>query len=163
MRYLGNYKSWVRDDLLQAVLEQSGQPRPGVEENKSSAQQGTPWKDIPLTGAKWSFHYNEIGIDDIQLPVAYNGTLNWWFVKLAPTCTFPLHQDTFRDDSEQVRRLWIPYQDYIPGHIFIYKDQLIKDYTAGDIFEFDDALAIHGSANLSTVPKISLQVVIYNA
>jgi 5'-3' exonuclease len=33
--------------------------------------------------------------------------------------------------------------------------------SAGDIFEFDDPLALHGSANISAIPKVSLQIVIY--
>ena len=161
MRYLGNFKNWVRQDLLDTVLSSTGQVRPGQEESNKSKEQYKQWGDIEPIGAKWSFHYNEIGIDDIQCPVPYLGTINWWFVKLNPTCVFPLHRDTFHDDSDKVRRLWVPYQDYIEGHTFIYKDTFIKDYQAGDIFEFDDPLALHGSANLGTVPKVSLQIVIH--
>ena len=68
---------------------------------------------------------------------------------------------TFHDDSANVRRLWIPYQNFMHGHVFIYKDTFIKDYVRGDIFEFDDPLALHGSANLGTVPKLRLQIVIH--
>jgi hypothetical protein len=161
MRYQGNFKRWVRQDILEHVLNNTGQVRPGVEENEASKKQYSEWSNIEPVGSKWSFHYNEVGVDDIELPIHYKGKLNWWFVKLNPTCVFPLHRDTFSDDSDKVRRLWIPYQNYIPGHVFIYKDELIKDYSAGDIFEFDDPLALHGSANISAIPKVSLQIVIY--
>jgi hypothetical protein len=161
MIYLGNFKNWISQNLTDIIMSSKGQIRPGKEESNASKEQYKTWGDIEPIGAKWSFHYNEIGIDDIELPVPYTGTINWWFVKLNPTCVFPLHRDTFHDDSDKVRRLWIPYQNYIPGHVFIYKDKLISDYQAGDIFEFDDPLALHGSANLGTVPKISLQIVIH--
>ncbi len=162
MIHLGNFKNWVNKDLLDKVLNQEGQKRPGAEESIGSKQQESPWTNIENIGAKWSFYYNEIGVDDLDLPIEYKGRVNWWFVKLNPTCVFPLHKDTFHDDSTTARRLWIPYQDYEPGHIFIYKDTFIKNYTAGDIFEFDDPMALHGSANISTIPKVSLQIIIYN-
>jgi hypothetical protein len=46
--------------------------------------------------------------------------------------------------------------------MFIYKDELIKDYNAFDVFEFNDPDAPHGSANISSIPKISLQISIIN-
>jgi hypothetical protein len=161
MKFLGNFSDWVKPNIVDILMNSTGQVRPGAEESQASKEQYKQWGDIEPVGAKWSFHYNEIGIDDIELPVKYTGKLNWWFVKLNPTCVFPLHRDTFHDDSANVRRLWIPYQDFIPGHVFLYKDHFIKDYTRGDIFEFDDPLALHGSANLGTVPKLSLQIVIH--
>lgn len=158
MLYHGNYKDWVQQDLFNNVLNSTGEVGPGRELNEASKQQGDVWKDITNVGAQWSFHYEEIGTFP-ELPIPYQGTINWWFVKINPTCVFPIHRDTFKKDT--VRRLWIPYQDYISGHIFIYNDIFIKDYKAGDIFEFDDPTALHGSANITTIPKVSLQVVIY--
>jgi hypothetical protein len=161
MRHLGNFKDWVKPHILDKILTTDGQVRPGAEENESSKQQYNEWNLTEAAGAKFYFYSKFEEMHDIELPINNSGNLNWWFVKLNPTYTFPLHQDTFKDDSGSVRRLWIPYQDYIPGHIFIYKDFFIKDYKAGDIFEFDDPLALHGSANLSSIPKVSLQIVEY--
>ena len=162
MKYLGNYKNWVDASVIDYIINHDGEVRPGVEEAEKSKSQYAEYMNLPniSKGAQWSFFYNEVGISDLKLPIPYTGDMKWWFVKLNPTCVFPLHTDTFHDDSATVRRLWIPYQDYTSGHVFIYKDTFIKDYKAGDIFEFDDALALHGSANLSTIPKISLQIVI---
>jgi hypothetical protein len=161
MKFLGNFSDWVKPDILKYILNNPGQVRPGLEENKSSIQQVEEWKNIQVPGAKWSFHYEEVGISHLELPIPLQGKINWWFVKLDPSCVFPLHKDTFFDDSANVRRLWIPYQNYVRGHIFIYKDELVKDYMAGDIFEFDDPTADHGSSNISMIPKVSLQIVNY--
>jgi hypothetical protein len=52
-------------------------------------------------------------------------------------------------------------QDYEPGHIFIYKNELVKDYKAGDVFIYDDSQDIHGAANISYLPRIILQITDY--
>lgn len=161
MKFLGNYKNWVNDELLNTVIATDGELRPGNEINQSSKDQYNEWNLKEAEGAKFYFYYKFDKVKTIVLPFETTGIVKWWFVKLNPTYTFPLHRDTFKDDSKEIRRFWIPYQDYIPGHIFIYKDTFIKDYQAGDIFEFDDPLALHGSANLSKIPKVSLQIINY--
>lgn len=164
MKYLGNYKSLIQPNVIEHILNNKGEQRPGAEEAESSKKQYDilTQTNAKFEGAHWSFYYNEVGIETLILPIEYTGSVKWWFVKLNPACVFPMHTDTFSDDSATVRRLWIPCQDYISGHVFIYKDTLIKDYRAGDIFEFDDAMAQHGSSNMSVIPKISLQVAIQN-
>ena len=164
MKFLGNYKNWIDNNVIEYILNNEGEVRPGTEQAEKSKEQYAEYikSNATANGAHWSFHYNEVGIADLKLPVEYTGNMKWWFVKLNSACVFPLHTDTFHDDSANVRRLWIPCQDYISGHVFIYKDTFVKDYLAGDIFEFNDALALHGSANISKIPKISLQIVIQN-
>lgn len=162
MKYLGNYKNWVKQVILDTVMNNEGEVRPGKEESEKARAQGKDYQGIDVPGAKWRFYYEEIGINDIELPIPYTGTIDWWFVRLDPACLFPMHVDTFKDNGCNVRRLWIPYQDYITGHVFVYKDKLISDYQAGDIFEFDDPTALHGSANLTFIPKVSLQITIYD-
>jgi hypothetical protein len=49
-------------------------------------------------------------------------------------------------------------QDWQPGHIFVWKDQTIANYKAGDIFEWSDPELLHGVANLSFNPRYTLQI-----
>lgn len=163
MKFLGNFKDWISPETLTVILETPGEQRPGNEINPKSQQQYDEFQSsFDMKGATWSFYYDEhTGIRHLELPFPIKGSYKWWFVKINPGCVFPLHVDTFEDDSDTVRRLWIPCQDYIPGHVFIYKDNMIKDYKAFDVFEFDDPTALHGSSNISNIPKISLQIVNY--
>ena len=61
MRYLGNYKDWVKSELLDRVLSEQGDVRPGAEQNTKSIEQYNTWKEKENIGAAWSFHYNELG------------------------------------------------------------------------------------------------------
>jgi hypothetical protein len=69
----------------------------------------------------------------------------------------PMHVDPHVFD-QQCNRYWMPLQDYVPGHVFVYKDDMIKDYTVGDVYQFTDAAEIHGAANISHSPRLMLLV-----
>jgi hypothetical protein len=163
MKFIGNYKNWIDDNILEIILSTDGDQRPGKELSLKSQQQYNDAKSSSYSeGAKWSFYYEEhLGITNFILPFSTEKRYKWWFVKIDPGCVFPLHVDTFEEESNKIKRIWIPCQDYLTGHIFIYNDNLIKDYQAYDIFEFNDPNALHGSANLTSTPKISLQITIY--
>jgi hypothetical protein len=55
----------------------------------------------------------------------------------------------------------MPLQDYEPGHIFIYKDDIINDYLMGDVYEFESPTDIHGAANIGHTPRLMLLVTEY--
>jgi hypothetical protein len=49
-------------------------------------------------------------------------------------------------------------QDYKPGHVFIYENQLFSNYKKGDVFLFESPESIHAAANVGFSPKLTLQV-----
>jgi hypothetical protein len=55
----------------------------------------------------------------------------------------------------------MPFQDYKPGHIFMYENQVITNYKAGDVWEYTDSGALHGAANIGHTPRIVLQISTY--
>ena len=133
MKLVGNINSYLSTELMDYMLTTEGTAKPS-------------WQ--VFNGSNLPF----------KLDWPFTGELKWWFSKLNPGDTFPMHVDTFKDDNN--KRYWIACQDYEPGHVFIYKDTLVTNYRAGDVFLFDEPTALHGAANLSTVAKISLQVAI---
>jgi len=58
-------------------------------------------------------------------------------------------------------RYWMPLQDYTAGHVFIYKDKMIADYKAGDVYQFDNETDTHGAANIGHTSRIMLLVTEY--
>jgi len=83
--------------------------------------------------------------------------LHWWFARLDHGTVFPLHTDQHHEGC--ARRVWIPLDDWEPGHIFVYGDRVVTDYRRGDWIEFAPDV-VHGAANLSTRVKISLQLML---
>ena len=60
------------------------------------------------------------------------------------------------------KRYWVPLQDFIPGHVFIYGNSMVANYRRGDVFQYENSQDEHGAANLSFVPRIVLQVTEYS-
>lgn len=133
MKLVGNIKSYISDELITYMLTHKGIQKPSWE----------------------VFHGDNL---PFTLEFPFTGKLKWWFSKLGPGETFPMHTDTFEDVGN--KRYWIACQDYESGHIFVYKDTLVANYKAGDVFLFDDSNALHGAANISSTAKISLQIAI---
>jgi hypothetical protein len=55
----------------------------------------------------------------------------------------------------------MPWQDYQPGHVFLYENKFISEYKFGDLYQYYDSNALHGAANIGHVPRIILQVSTY--
>jgi hypothetical protein len=72
----------------------------------------------------------------------------------------PMHTDPHTHER-QCNRYWIPLQGYESGHLFIYKNQLITNYKAFDVFKYDHEHDAHGAANIGHSPRIVLQVTEY--
>jgi len=168
IKYLGNYPNWVNPHHLKIILESEGDKRTAYKTEKEieKQEQVSIWSSLghELKGAEWfMYYYGHLGmsaVTDLQIPIDIDGPFNWWYSKINPGSVFPLHVDTFDVTSNKTRRLWIPMQDYQPGHIFIYEGKMLDDYRAGDVYEFENPKAWHGAANIGFEPKISLQLVI---
>jgi hypothetical protein len=169
--YLGNFPSLVNLKHIDFIKNNIGEVRPNdhEEDEEYKADQIRNWKKIvpDWQGFEWiMYYYKEMGMSspsDLSFPdeLGLAGIVNWWYVKINPCRMFPLHVDAFEQNATQFRRLWIPMQDYIPGHVFIYEGKNLEGYSAGDVYEFTNSRGWHGAANIGFEPKISLQVVAY--
>lgn len=167
-----NIKNFVNYKLIEETcINTPGSIRPGDEQHRISKHQTSRYlqSNNPMLGAKWEIYsvmeFPSAPIDFSFIPYQFQ-YVHWWFVKIMPSYTFPMHTDTISADStavntSEVKRLWIPCQDYISGHIFIHDNTLVTDYRAWDVFEVDAVNVMHGAANLSMIPKYSMQLEIH--
>lgn len=161
MLCISNWKSIIDNSLRLRVLETEGQARPrdwppafAVEsdEYKRAEEAG-----YDLTAIHW-WVYEEKNIGSLALPLENDH--HWWITKLYPGQFMPMHSDPHTHDRP-CKRYWIPLQDYEPGHIFIYKKELMIDYNAYDVFEYEASTDVHGAANIGHTPRVVLQVTEY--
>ena len=85
--------------------------------------------------------------------------IRWGILKYKPGWYMPLHSDDVRFKNE--KRLWIPMQDYVDGHMVMHGGEYFKDWEAGDVYHFTVEDAIHGAANISGVTRLVFTVVIF--
>lgn len=158
MKYVGNWKHRVHPGLRQRVLDTQGQARPrdwppafAVEsdEYKRAEEAG-----YDLTQVHW-WVYEEQNLGPLLLPL--ENEYHWWITKLYPGQFMPMHSDPHTHEHP-CKRYWIPLQNFEPGHVFIYKDNLIKDYKELDVFEYESSTDLHGAANIGHTPRVILQV-----
>jgi hypothetical protein len=160
MKLIGNYKTWVDPQWFKLTMELPGKPRPNFNKliNSFEKHQYKEAEDAGYNFEKslWTIYEK----DDLELDIVFpwcTGKTAWWITKLMPGQYMPMHSDPFTHDAV-IKRYWVPLMDYEPGHIFIYKDDMIKDYKLGDLYQFDNAIEMHGAANISYSPRIMLQV-----
>jgi hypothetical protein len=159
---IGNHKELLEGDFLRVVNETHGERRPGNPGPESITKNTVAriWKDAGYEFDKigWWIYSKKFFDEAPAFPTRWN-VIDWWFVKLNPGDSFPMHIDAFEGDPPNIKRWWMACEDYHPGHVFLYEGKMLDDYRAGDLFEFANPHAWHASANLSFVPKISLQIV----
>jgi hypothetical protein len=156
MKYIGNYQF---DGLRELAIMHVGSRRPRDIPHKES------WDGY--TAASKAGHYDlnavyweivEQGQIDTDLKFPWtNSNTHWWISKMTPGQFMPMHVDPIAE-KRKCNRYWIPLQDYEPGHIFIYDTELIKDYVAGDVYQFNDSDGYHGAANIGHSVRLVLQV-----
>jgi hypothetical protein len=174
MIYIGNYASWVDPLWEHKVLTTTGQAMPRDkylltkeqlcdEANNVQYNQYQTYTDAgySMNDTNWWIYEKEhLNLGELTVPWSSAGRIHYWFTKMMPGQYMPMHRDPHVFE-EQCNRYWVAIQDYEPGHIFIYKDEMLKDYKAGDVFQFVNNDDIHGAANISFSPRIALQITEY--
>lgn len=163
MRYAGNFSSWIQDSWIQEILSSPGQARPrdwppayAVEtaEYKRAHEAG-----YDLSAVNW-WVYEQQDVSFVITPPWVTGKYHWWITKLTPGQFMPMHSDPHTHERP-CNRYWIPLQDYHPGHVFIYENELVKDYKKGDVYSYISSQDMHGAANIGHIPRLILQVTEY--
>ena len=70
----------------------------------------------------------------------------WWITKLLPGQMMPMHTDPHTHEEQTCKRYWVPLQDYVPGHVFIYGESMMQNYKRGDVFQYENSTDEHGAA-----------------
>ena len=165
MNFLGNYKDWIRQDIVDYLINNEGTRRPNVGKNPN-VQEFITAKNVgyDLSTTWWHIYEPETVPFTIDLPIETNRKSMWWFIKLLPGGMMPMHRDPHVnfDDVNAPDRYWMPLQNYEPGHVFIYKDTMIKDYNVGDLWKYDNENEVHGACNISYKPRLTFLFTLYD-
>jgi hypothetical protein len=163
MKFIGNFFSWVDPLWEHLVLTRTGQARPRdwsaafdveSQEYKKAQEAGYDLNSVYW----WVYEEKDLGIT-INPPWC-NNKIQWWITKLLPGQFMPMHTDPHTHNST-CNRYWIPLQNYISGHVFIYKDKMMTSYNAGDVYQFENEVDTHGAANIGHTPRIFLLITEY--
>ena len=167
MKYLGNYKNWIKPEWIDALLSNQGTARPCGGKRPDSPEEQKEYDIARKAGYKdsdtyfWMFDKNNLPFD-LPTPPFITGKYHWWITKMLPGNFMPMHVDPHTQYENNSNRYWMPLQDWEPGHIFMYENQVITDYLAGDVYVYNDPTALHGAANIGHVPRLVLPVSTYD-
>jgi hypothetical protein len=187
MNYVGNQKEWITPELMEILKNRQGDRVPIWDPERGHGhplleqitEQGLAWFGECMP--EQYFHIFNARSEDLKdynfvlpkLPMIGKNVF-WWFVRLNPGELQLMHYDmhvlgVFHEDNKfskvtgvmdikNVTRYTMFLQDWHPGHVFVYKDKTVANYQAGDIFEWSDPELLHGVANLSFLPRYTLQI-----
>jgi hypothetical protein len=172
MKLLGNYRDWITPELIEVLLSNNGDVTPVYQPEKWAGKEELDkerWK-VELAGyPKLNYHFCQFTKDtecikslinqDLILPFDVSKPVyHWWIIKLNPGQMQPMHFDPHLIEVKNPTRYTMMLQDYQPGHVFVHDDFMLKDYRAGDLFEWQDSYCYHGVVNIGHAPRLSLQI-----
>jgi hypothetical protein len=169
MKYIGNFKDWIKQEWVKELTENQGIASPRDlwkreaihEEDLVTDSKGHSIHNV----TQYVFREEDVSFRDEltkTLPhVSRQGEVNWWFTKYLPGQYLPVHRDLGGQigvDNSKVKRYWMPFTPYEVGHIYLYENTIIAPYQVGDLYEMPDPSAQHGAANLGETVRIILNV-----
>ena len=162
MKYIGNYSEWIKKEWIDYLLSSQGEKHPRIDPNEYG--KGNKLDKLRQYGYKledtfwYSFESRSFPFE-FEPPFDLGKNYDWWFVKMLCGNFIPFHRDhpPGKYENMTVRRFWMPLQDYTEGHIFIMEDEFLKNYRAGDVFEYELDGGRHGAFNISMgIPRLTL-------
>ena len=165
MQFIGNFNNWIDPHWIEYILANRGDGRPKEGQQPNTPEMEEEYRRARLAGYRddsiyfWMFDKNNTNFD-IDPPFI-TGPSHWWITKMLPGNFMPMHRDPHTQYETDSQRYWVPLQDWQPGHIFMYEDQVITNYRCGDVWQYAEAGALHGAANIGHTPRIVLQISSY--
>lgn len=166
MDHIGNYINWIDPQWISYMESNTGYAHPRIDPSEYGSKNQDTLEKVKQLGKEvlWhNFEPNNFPFE-IELPIETTGHIDWWFVKMLAGDLIPFHSDhPPRDVSndKKIRRFWMPLQNYVEGHVFIVCDDFVKDYSAGDLFEYDPD-GRHGGFNINLdIPRYTFNFAVY--
>ena len=172
MKLIGNFVDWITPNLWDILTTKNGDRTPVWQPDR---WKGNPILDNARKLAKVGYahrdhdfqmftkHSKDMQDIELVMPIPIlRSTYNWWFVKYLPGQMQPMHYDPQVTEVKNALRYTMMLEDYHPGHIFVYDDQLLTGYKAGDMFQWPDAMIYHGAANISYTTRYTFQLTAYD-
>jgi len=174
MNYIGNFKEWITPELMHHLEIHNGDTRPVYQPDRW--QTGNPileefnekcrkaYSHNPPVFQQFNSNTAEMKNFPITLPdlPEKRKHCHWWFVKLLPGQFQAMHIDPHLVEVTNPVRYSMFLQDFIPGHIFVWDDQILTNYKKGDLFEWSDPMIVHGPANIGYEPRYTLQITMHD-
>lgn len=166
MKCVGNYINWINPEWFNYMENNLGYSHPRLDPTEYGSRNQDTLEKVRRFGKESLWHnFKPSNFPfDITLPIETTGRVDWWFVKMLTGDLIPFHSDHApRDGCEgkKARRFWMPLQDYVEGHVFLICNEFVKDYIAGDLFEYDPD-GRHGGFNINLdVPRYTFNFAIY--
>ena len=169
MKYIGNFKEWVKPEWVRELTDNEGIAAPG----DLWKREGIHEEDLVCDNNGYSIHsvthyvFKETDVsfrDELTSTLPYisrGGEINWWFTKYLLGQYLPVHRDLggrIGVDNDKIKRYWMPFTPYEVGHIYLYENSIIAPYQVGDLYEMPDPSAQHGAANLGANIRIILNI-----
>ena len=170
MKLLSRNPNFIQQDWIDYCINNTGQRMP--KDYHDSGELEYAMHDVGYGKCPW---FTEWGIDPsttflerfdegsvpFKPDFSFLGEPNvrWGILKYKPGQYMPLHSDDIRFNKE--KRLWMPMQDYVEGHMVLHDGEYYKDWKAGDVYHFDNGHAQHGFANISGVVRLVFTIVIF--
>lgn len=169
MELIGNYADWIRPELLDIIKTKPGDTTPVWQPERWS---GRPEWDEARERARYGYsdnkhffqQFNQFSKDmqgyDIVLPEipGDNRQTMWWIVKLLPGQMQSMHFDPHLIEYKNPQRYTMFLEDWRPGHIYVWGDQYIANYRAGDFYKWSDPMCYHGCVNIGYEDRYTLQI-----
>ena len=165
MQFIGNYRDYIKQEWIDELLANQGTPRPSKGKKPESPEEEHEYDRARRAGYKddatyfYMFDKNNVSFQ-LELPFI-NKKYHWWITKMLPGNFMPMHVDPHTLFETNSKRYWLPLQDWEPGHVFMYENQIIVNYKKGDLWTYEDSTALHGAANIGFTPRIVLQISTY--
>lgn len=165
MEFIGNFKEYIKQEWIDEVLTARGMGRPAEGKTPDSPEEDLEYQKALAAGYKSSdiyfYMFDKSNVSfNLELPFI-NKKYHWWITKMLPGNFMPMHIDPHAVYQNKSERYWMPWQDYSPGHVFLYEDTFVPNYKKGDVYRYFDSTALHGAANIGHVPRIVLQISTY--
>jgi hypothetical protein len=159
MKFIENYSHWIKQKWIDAIDKHEGiqVPRDYREAAEDpyfiSPLADTGWdEDSSVYNILYTVNYAPKELDLSFVPwLAKESTgrpmqYYWWIEKFLPGMIYPNVTNSNYTYTKSYR-YWMPLQDYVTGHMFVYEDKLITGYKKGDVYMFSDEDAYHYAGN----------------
>lgn len=172
MIYLGNYKDYVTTELMYHLETHDGETVPVWQPDRWSGD--TRLEKIRelarhgYSNGKHNFQQFNSKSKDMENfvltlpPIFNNKNFVWWIIKLYPGQMQSMHFDPHLIDCKNPQRFTLFLQDFQPGHIFVWDNQIISDYKSGDLFQWSDPMCYHGCVNIGYETRYTLQITTFD-
>lgn len=181
MEFIGNYSDWLKPEWVDYVLTHEGKEMPKYEFEQNGILESVA-KGERAEFCEYQKKYEDAGYkhnsllyyifeqEDLPFKITLPPFVKlkegqgyyWNLFKYKPGHLLPIHSDRAAKFEHNCERFWMPWLDYTDGHVYIYKDTMLSNYKAGDVFKFPDPFGVHGAANISLTPRITFQITTFD-